>query len=315
MATRIIDLHMHGIGGSDTRDADPSVNLKMAEVLGQAGVSEILLSIYSGDIEVMRDQMAAVERAMRVQSAASAAGRVPGPAAILGVHLEGPFLNAARCGALDPASFLEPQERTFRRLLEGFEDIVRTATVAPELVGAPELIRTMTKAGIAVNMGHSDSTYAEAEAGFRAGARGVTHLFNGMRPFHHREPGIVGFALVNSEVYVEVIGDLVHSDPHALELVFGMKRPDRIILVSDSVRETEVLQGEVPRDKEGRLLGGSLSLPSAMTRLVHAGFDAEAVARAASENPREYLRIVAAYSILPLNRRMASGRSSMLAIR
>ncbi len=290
MAARIIDLHMHGIDGFDTRDADPSLNLKIAEVLGQIGVSEILLSIYSGDIEVMRGQMAAVEHAIKRQSAPSVAGGTASPAAILGVHLEGPFLNVTQCGALDPASFLEPQKRTFRRLVEGFEGIVRTATVAPELAGALELIRTMTEAGIAVNMGHSDATYTEAEEGFRAGARGITHLFNGMRPFHHREPGIAGFALLNSEIYVEVIGDLVHSDPHALELVFRTKRPDRIILVSDSVRETKALQGEAPRDKEGKLLGGSLSLPSAMGRLIQAGFDVETVTRAATKNPEKYLR-------------------------
>jgi len=294
VAAKIIDLHVHGIEGSDTREADPSTILGIAEVQGRIGVSEIVLSVYSGAIEVMRGQMAAVEGAMKEQSAASVAGcgasGTAEAAVILGIHLEGPFLNAAQCGALDPASFLEPQERAFRRLVEGFEGIVRIVTVAPEKKGAVELIRMMAAAGIAVNMGHSNATYTEAEAGFRAGARGITHLFNGMRPFHHREPGIAGFALVNSEIYVEVIGDLVHSSPHALELVFRMKAPDRIILVSDSVRETKVSQNREPRDEEGRLLGGSLSLPSAMTRLIKAGFDAETVTRAATENPERYLR-------------------------
>jgi N-acetylglucosamine-6-phosphate deacetylase len=237
--------------------------------------------------------MTAVESAMKEQSAPSGAGRAKGTggaAAILGVHLEGPFLNTAQCGALDPASFLEPEERAFRRLVEGFEGIVRIVTVAPEMKGASELIRMMTAAGIAVNMGHSNATYAEAEAGFRAGARGITHLFNGMRPFHHREPGIMGFALNNREIYVEVIGDLVHSNIHALELVFRMKTPDRVILVSDSVRETGVSQGAEPRDGEGRLLGGSFSLSSVLRMLIQAGFDAESVTRAATENPKRYLR-------------------------
>ena len=293
MEARIVDLHMHGIEGCDTRAADPSTILRIAEVEGRVGVSEILLSIYSGSIEVMRSQMAGVERAMRQQPAPSVAGRATGTggaAAILGVHLEGPFLNAARCGALDPASFLEPEEMAFRRLVEGFEGIVRVVTVAPEMKGAPELIRMMTATGIAVNMGHSNATYAEAEAGFRAGARGITHLFNGMRPFHHREPGIIGFALNNREIYAEVIGDLVHSDIHALELVFRMKTPDRVILVSDSVRETRISQGAVPRDGQGRLLGGSFCLSSALGMLIQAGFDPGSVTRAATENPKRYLR-------------------------
>ena len=228
MSAQIIDLHMHGIGGSDTKDADPSAIQKIAEEEARIGVSGILLSIFSGDIQTMRNQVAAVGAAMREQSAASAdkgAGqRAAAKATILGVHLEGPFLNPNRCGALDPASFLEPDEKAFQRLMEGFEGIVRTATMAPELKGAPDLIRIMTKAGIAVNMGHSDATSSEAEAGFQAGARGITHLFNGMRPFHHREPGIAGFALLNEEIYVEVIGDLVHLSPAALELIFRTKK-------------------------------------------------------------------------------------------
>lgn len=291
---RLVDLHTHGIEGRDTRDADPSAILEIAEKQGEAGVSEVLLSVYPGEVGAMRGQMEAIARAMREQPPPPASGPSPtrarAPALILGVHLEGPFLNAARCGALDPASFAQPDETLFRTLTEGFEKIVRTMTVAPELAGAPELIRLMTKAGIIVSMGHSDATYAEAEAGFRSGARGVTHLFNGMRPFHHREPGIAGFALLNRDIYVEVIGDLVHSSPRALDLVFAMKERGRIVLVSDSVRETRMAGGEPPRDDDGRLLGGSLPLASAMERLTDAGLDAETVARAATENPREYLR-------------------------
>lgn len=292
---RIVDLHTHGIDGADTRDARVPALLEIAQKQRLAGVSQILLSIYSAPIETMRDQIAAVARAMKEQSrnrpSGEGASTCAGQAEILGVHLEGPFLNRTRCGALDPGSFEEPEERLFRKLTEGFENIVRIVTIAPELKGACELIRAMARSGIAVNMGHSDATYTEAESGFRAGARGITHLFNGMRPFHHREPGIVGFSLVNREAYVEVIGDLVHVSPHALELLFMTKRRDRIILVSDSVRETKISQTEPPRGESGLLLGGSLSLPATVARLIDAGFDAEAVTRAATENPKEYLSL------------------------
>jgi len=276
--------------------------LRMAKAHGRAGVSAILLSIYPGPIEAMRLQIAAVKEAMGRQGSAAdivdggpcwgADGPPPGlPAAILGVHLEGPFLNPARCGALDPASFLDPSQRTFEMLVEGFERVVRIVTVAPELAGAERLIRAITRAGIAVNMGHSDATYREAEAGFRAGARGITHLFNAMRPFHHREAGIAGFGLINRDVYVEMIGDLRHTGAETVEMVLRMKGPERILFVSDSVRETGLSRRLAPKSAEGRLLGGSMTLPKAAAMLIHRGFEAETVIRAVTVNPLEYLHV------------------------
>jgi N-acetylglucosamine-6-phosphate deacetylase len=289
----IIDLHTHGIGGLDTRKGDPQTMLKIAEAHGHAFVSAILLSIYPGPIEAMRDQIAAVKEAMDRQGSTPIAANTPAQtgaaAAILGVHLEGPFLNPARSGALDAASFLDAQERTFRRLVDGFDRIVRTITIAPELAGAERLIGTIAKTGIAVNMGHSDATYAEAEAGFRAGARGITHLFNAMRPFHHREAGIVGFGLINRDVYVEMIGDLAHTSAETIEMAFRLKAPERILFVSDSVAETGLSAGPEPRAADGRLLGGAMTLPAAAKTLIANGFDEETVVRAITANPLAYL--------------------------
>ncbi len=290
----VIDLHTHGIGGLDTRTPEPSAMLKIAEHQAHAGVSGLVLSIYPGPVGAMRDQIAAVKEAMDRQGSTlepARSGPRPGaPATILGVHLEGPFLNPARSGALDPSSFLEPREQTFRRLVEGFEQIIRTMTVAPELAGAERLIRLSANAGIAVNMGHSDATYAEAEAGFRAGAKGITHLFNAMRPFHHREPGIAGFALINRDVYVEIIGDLRHLSMETVEIVLRLKGPERILLVSDSVRETGLSPDQEQGEAGGALLGGSMTLPAVARGLVQRGLDEEIVMRAITANPLAYLR-------------------------
>ncbi len=278
----IIDLHTHGLAGLDTQDTDPAAMLAVAQAHGLAGVAAVVLSLHSAPVDVMRARLTAVEAAM---------GRPPLPRAarILGVHLEGPFLNPAACGALDPASFIAPSEQAWRRLVEGHEGTVRIVTVAPELPGAQALIRRIAKDGIRVSMGHSLATYAEAESGFRAGASGITHIFNAMRPFHHREPGIAGFALLNGEVFVEFIGDLVHVHPKALELLFRMKAPGRLMLVSDSVRLT-VPGGEGAAPvKAGRLLGGSMTVADAAARLIAAGFGAQAVMQAATENPAAYL--------------------------
>ena len=294
---KVIDIHTHGIGGSDTRSASVDAILRIAEMHGAVGVSEVVLSIYSAAIPAMRDNMAAVKLAMdhqrsavgRRQSAVGERGRRA--ARITGVYLEGPFLNPARCGALDPASFLEPRERVLRVLIEGFEDVVKVITIAPELNGAPALIRRLVDRGIIVSMGHSDATYSEAEKGWHAGARSITHLFNGMRSIHHREPGIAGFALSNREIYVEVIADPFHLHPAMLHMIFSMKRPERILVVSDSVRETRIDgRGRAVADAHGALLGGSITVVTAAEHLMDLGFDQVTVKKAVSANPARYLR-------------------------
>ncbi len=292
----IIDLHTHGIGGLDTMSTDPDTMLRIAAGHNEAGVSSILLSLYPAPIAIMRARMKAVKEAMEIQQRAeSTAQRVErvrwegrSPALILGVHLEGPFLNPRMHGALDPAAFLAPGEKPARELIEGFEGMVRTMTVAPEMPGALAVIGMLADHGIIVNMGHSDATYAEAEAGFRAGARGITHLFNAMRGFHHREPGIAGFGLLNRDIYVEIVGDLRHLAPHTMDLVFRVKDPGRIILVSDSVAATG-LNGEGPKSADGRLTGGSMDLRTAAETLLERGFDQGIVERSVTSNPRRFL--------------------------
>jgi N-acetylglucosamine-6-phosphate deacetylase len=215
------------------------------------------------------------------------------PARIVGVYLEGPFLNPLRAGALDGASFLAPSSYALDRLLDGFEDIVSVVVVAPELPGALSLIRSLADRGIRVSMGHSDATFAEAEAGFRAGASGVTHLFNAMRPWHHREPGLAGFGLTHPEIYVEVIADPYHLHESALKLLVAAKNPERILLVSDSVRETRTTQGGgAVRDKRGSLAGGSMSLPEAADRLLRLGFNADLIVQAVAGSQERYLGTV-----------------------
>jgi N-acetylglucosamine-6-phosphate deacetylase len=282
---RIIDLHTHGVAGVDTRTHEPETVLEIAVQHGLAGVAEIVPTIYPGPIQEMRHQMAAVKAAMTRQQEEGTAIQ----ARILGVHLEGPFLNQSRCGALDPAMFLEPSERAFRGLIEGFEGIVLIVTVAPEKGGAIPLIRLMAGQGIVVSMGHSDATFAEAEAGCRAGARGITHLFDAMRGFHHREPGITGFGLLDRDVYVELIGDLHHLSPGTIDLVLRTKDPRRILFVSDSVKQTQLKSGRPPAGPDGTLLGGGALLPSAVQMLVDKGFDEDLVSRSVSLNPTEYL--------------------------
>ena len=278
----IIDIHTHGIGGFDTRTSNPIDIIRMAEIQASLGVSAIVLTIYPDSIEIMRQNMMAVQKAMELQK----------NAAILGVHLEGPFLNSAKCGALKSSSFIEPNESNLKKLLEGFEDMVKIITIAPELNGAAKLIRKISDMGIIASMGHSDATYSEAEAAFNAGAKGITHLFNAMRGFHHREPGIAGFGLLNKEVYIEVIADPYHLNIKTMELIFRTKNPEKIILISDSVSGTKITETEREHgvvDDTGRLQGGSMSIMESSRRLTKLGFNEGIIKRSITKNPETYL--------------------------
>ncbi len=276
----LIDLHVHGIDSSDTQTDDPSHILDIAEIHGGAGTAAILPTIYPADVSEMRKNMEAVKRAMEMVGSHSHSAR------ILGVHLEGPFLNPARCGALDKESFLKPELSTFLELISGYEEIVKIMTIAPEISGALSTIARCREMGIMVNMGHSEATYEEAINGKKAGATGVTHLFNAMKPFHHREPGLAGLGLIDKDLYVEVIADSFHLHPATLELIFSKKKSDRIILVSDSVKGAK---GMYPFVNKGILAGSGITLGDACIVLRKIGVPEAEIIDAAINNPGRYL--------------------------
>jgi N-acetylglucosamine-6-phosphate deacetylase len=282
-----VDLHTHGIGGYDTKTSVPGDILAMAAAHWKQGVFAIVPTIYPSPIERMRQEMATIREAIEMQKAGFST--VEG-ARILGVHLEGPFLNPARSGALDPSGFSRPTEYNLDRLLDGFEDLVKIMTVAPELEGALPLIRTLSERDIAANMGHSDASYSDAEAGFQAGARGITHLFNAMRGIHHRDPGIAGFGLIQEEVYVEIIGDPFHLHPKILQLIFRVKDPGRIIMVSDSIKHTgTTLSASECFGPSGVPRGGTMTIKEALKRVAGLGISEELVMDSICRNPLEYL--------------------------
>ena len=137
---------------------------------------------------------------------------------VAGVHLEGPFLSAARCGAHDPAILCPPERTAVTKLLDAGKGTVRMVTIAPELEGAVDAVRQLVDNGVLAAIGHTDATEAQVRPAVDAGATVATHLFNGMRPLHHREPGPIGALLDDERVTVELICDLVHLHPTAVRL-------------------------------------------------------------------------------------------------
>ncbi|MBN2654760.1 MAG: hypothetical protein JXR79_06565 [Nitrospirae bacterium] len=286
----VIDIHTHGLGGFDTRSTQPEHLIRIAQMHGSKGVSEIVLALYPSPINLMRSQMNNIRTAMRMQQDSDPQSSEK-QARIIGVYLEGPYLNPAKAGSLNSICFLEPTKHSLDDLIKGFEDIVKIITVAPELDGAKDLIKEITAKGISVNMGHSDATYRQAEAGYRAGAKGVTHLFNAMRGIHHREPGLAGFGLMHDDIYVELIADPFHLDIDIIKMVLKIKNRGRIILVSDSIKESSCGHGFAKvSDAYDRLLGGAMTVTESAEHLKEKiGLSDEDIERFTQINPCRYL--------------------------
>jgi N-acetylglucosamine-6-phosphate deacetylase len=223
----LIDTHVHGGGGAQCNTLDPDEVARVARFHAAHGTTSLLATTVAASFSDL-------EGAVR---AASGAGRRGEGAHVLGVHLEGPFLSPRWPGAMDPAWFVLPDPGV---VSEG----VRMMTVAPELPGSVELISGIAARGVAVSLGHSDASYAEAEAAVGAGARSVTHLFNAMAPFHHRAPGLVGAALDLPELQCELICDGVHVDPVALRLALHAKGVGGLRLVTDAMAAAGMGDGD-----------------------------------------------------------------------
>jgi N-acetylglucosamine-6-phosphate deacetylase len=253
----LIDLHTHGADGADLMDGGDAV-LRMTRFFVRHGVTAFLPATVTAPFESIADAVAGVRAAM---------GTAHEGARVLGVHVEGPFISKERLGAQSPADAIAPTASAVARLLEIAGDVTRIVTLAPEEVGATEAIYTLVLEGIVVSLGHTVATEAQAQAAFNAGATQVTHMFNGMPPMHHREPGVVGAALTARGIRVEIIADGVHLAPTTLRLALAAKGVDGTLLVTDSMAATGCADGEyelgpmrvIVREGEARLPSGALA--------------------------------------------------------
>src|SRR6478672_2337702 len=214
-----VDLQVNGFGGVDFLDADADGYRRAGDALLESGVTAYLPTLITSP-------EAQVLAAMREVPRDDARPR------ILGMHLEGPFLSPNRLGTHEASSRRDPDLPLLERLLDAGP--VRLMTLAPELAGAGALIDELLARGVVVSLGHTDANAAQANAAFDAGARGVTHLFNAMRPLLHRDPGIVGAALARDDVYVSIIIDDILLVPETARTVWKAAR-ERTVLVSDAI--------------------------------------------------------------------------------
>lgn len=280
LAPGFIDLQVNGLGPVDVAAADESTWSQLDRRLVSSGVTAWCPTLVTAPLSSYARPLATIAWA------ASRVGPVP---AVLGAHLEGPFLGGAP-GA-HRVQHIVPFDPEW---LAALPDCVRVVTLAPELHGATDVVSSLTARGVAVSLGHSVASYEEACVAIDAGARLVTHLFNGMPSLHHRDPGLVGAALADERVAVSVIADLVHLHPAALAIAFRAKGAGRVVLVSDAVaweaadlRELGVtFDGDAPRLPDGTLAGSTLTMDRAVANAVrHADVSLEDAVRAASTTP------------------------------
>ena len=217
-----VDMHAHGGGGTSFTEGTEDDARAAAAFHRARGSTSMLASLVTAPLAELEAR------------AAMLAG-LADDGTVTGLHLEGPFLSPARRGAQDPRHMLAPDVAVFERLHAAARGHLRVITLAPELPGAARVIEAATRAGVTVAVGHTDATADVTLAAIDAGATHATHLFNGMRPLHHREPGAVGALLDRDEVTCEVIADGVHLHDIAVRLAARVKGPGRLVLVSDAM--------------------------------------------------------------------------------
>ncbi|RFU63276.1 N-acetylglucosamine-6-phosphate deacetylase [Bacillus sp. V59.32b] len=294
----LIDVHIHGVNGADTMDATIGALETMATALPKEGTTSFLATTITQENE-------AIERALRNASDYISDHQSPGKAEILGIHLEGPFVNSKRAGAQPVEYIVDPNVELFKKWQELSNDTIRLVTLAPEQPGGLQLIKYLKENGIIASIGHSDATYEEVLDAITAGATHVTHLFNGMKGMHHREPGVVGAALLRDELQTELIADGIHVRPEMVKLVYNQKGPGGLLLITDAMRAkclkngTYDLGGQdviVRDDKaflhDGTLAGSILKMDQAVKNMLSfTDCSLESVIEMASVNPAKQLNV------------------------
>ena len=242
----LIDMHTHGYRGQDVSDGTDEAIQTIAEGIVENGVTGYLPTTMALGYDDLRKAFGCVRRAMRKSRTPEWNG-----AQVLGLNAEGPFFNPAKRGAHEER-FIRPADSEF---LKEFLDILRVFTIAPEIAGNLECIREMANAGVLVSIGHTNATYDQTMAGIRAGARHITHLFNAQTGLLHREPGVVGAALSDDRISVELIADGFHVHKALFPIVARQKR-DKLCLITDCTRAGGMPDGEYTLGKQTFTLKG-----------------------------------------------------------
>jgi N-acetylglucosamine-6-phosphate deacetylase len=304
LAPGLIDIHVHGGGGFDLMSDDPEQVRSYARWIARRGVTSFLVSTSGRDhADIVR----------KLHAIAPAIGQIDGGARALGFHLEGPYINPARKGAFPSAWLRPPDVREYNELVEASGGTVRQVTLAPELPGAGELIDVVVASGATAAIGHTDATYDEAMRAIERGATHVTHCFNAMRPFGHRDPGVAAAIMESDGLTAELIGDGAHVDYPAARMLLRAKGARNIALITDAMplagtadgegewegQRIRVEGGKAVRVADNTIIGGVITLGQALRNAVeHLGVPAHAAVAMASTVPARAIRLDGRYGTL-----------------
>jgi N-acetylglucosamine-6-phosphate deacetylase len=267
-----IDPHVHGCGGVDVMDGTYETLNAVSRILVRHGTTSFLPTTVSSPVNVITH---ALEQ-LGVTLSKSFNGATP-----LGIHLEGPFISAAKRGTHQASHIVAPDLNAFEQWVRASQNTVRLMTVAPELDGVAALVGFAAHFGVTVAMGHSNATFEEARAAAERGVCYAVHTFNAMRAFAHRDPGIVGEVLSDDRIFAEIIADGIHVDEAVVRVFARAKGSSRALLVTDATSATDMPDGSyslggsvvevvngICRDAEGRLAGSTLTQDIALRNFV-----------------------------------------------
>lgn len=296
----LVDVHFHGCAGYDFSDGTPEALAAIGDYELKNGVTAICPAAMTLSEEMLRG---VCENAC--DYASEAEGRQI--SRLCGIHLEGPFISAEKKGAQNPAYIKAPDQEMFRRLQEAARGLIRLITIAPETSGAMEFIDALHDQ-VHISIGHTASDYKTAFQAFGIGADHVTHCFNAMPGFAHRDPGVIGAAIDSAHVMPELICDGVHVHPSAVRALFALFGAERMILISDSMRATGMENGaytlggldvDVKGNRatlaDGTLAGSVTNLMDCMRMAVSMGIPLETAVRCATYNPAKSIGVEALY--------------------
>lgn len=265
-----IDIHIHGAGGYDTMDGSYNAIKAIAKTIAAHGTTSFLPTTMTASGKETQKALEAISEAKN---------KGTGAANVLGAHLEGPFINQEMMGAQNPKYIVKPSIDNFNDIVGDNLSVVTSVTLAPELDGAPALIKYLSEKGIVVSVGHSNAKYYEVIKAINNGLSHSTHLFNAMSAFKHREPGVVG-AIFDTDITTETICDGIHVAYPALRVVFKQKSIDKVILVTDAMMacgikegiyslggQKVLVEGGHVRLENGALAGSVLTLDNAVRNI------------------------------------------------
>ncbi|MFD0697019.1 N-acetylglucosamine-6-phosphate deacetylase [Paenibacillus sp. GCM10027628] len=290
----MIDVHIHGANGFDMMDGDETSIQEVSRACALAGCTSFLVTSVSSTIEDLLRMIRSVKHVI---------GREVG-AKIAGIHLEGPYLNPRRKGMQNEKFLRHPDMEEMKEIFQEAGTLIKMVTIAPELPGGMELIDFLKNQDVIIAVAHSDATYEEAKQAFAAGASHVTHCFNGMRPIHHRDPGLVVAAFEEEHVSLQAIVDQVHLHPAIVRMMHRLKGPEGMVLITDALQAMGLGDGSylfgghhvtvskgVARLEDGTLASSTVTMNEALRLTVEAGISLTDAVQMASTTPARILNL------------------------